>query len=87
MLKYVDWVCNEYAYGDYEAIEACIISAEYEENLDDYYASVVKRYYTLGSHPVRNKRWNDLKLIKYRYENNSIVYEDVTPLVDQNFDI
>lgn len=87
VLKYVDWVCNEYAYGDYEAIEACIISAEYEENIDDYYASVVKRYYTLGSHPVRNKRWNDLKLIKYRYENNSIVYEDVTPLVDQNFDI
>lgn len=87
VLKYVDWICNEYAYGDYEAIEACIISAEYEENIDDYYASVVKRYYTLGSHPVRNKHWNNLKLIKYRYVNNSIVYENVTPLINQEFDI
>lgn len=79
VLKYVDWVCNEYAYNDYEAIEACIISAEYEENIEDYYRSVVKRYYTLGSHPVRNKQWGALKLLKYRYENCEIHYEDITP--------
>ncbi len=79
VLKYVDWVCNEYAYNDYGAIEACIISAEFEENIDDYYCSVAKRYYTLGSHPVRNKQWESLKLLKYRYENGEIVYDDVTP--------
>lgn len=82
VLKYVDWVCNEYAYSDYEAIEACIISAEYEENIDEYYRYVVKRYYTLGSHPVRNKRWSSLKLLTYRYNNNEIIYSDITPHMD-----
>lgn len=82
VLKYVDWVCNEYAYGDYEAIEACIIAAEFAENIEEYFAEVVQRYYTLGSHPVRNKQWNALKLIKYSYEDGSIHYVNVTPQID-----
>ena len=57
VLKYVDWVCSEYAYGDYESIDACIIASSYPDNINDYYRDVVQRYYTLGSHPVRNKQW------------------------------
>ena len=79
VLKYVDWVSNEYAYNDYETIDACIIAFEYEEGIEKHYDSVVKRYYTLGSHPVRNKFWKSLKLLKYRYENGEIQYSDVTP--------
>jgi hypothetical protein len=79
VLKYVDWVCSEYAYGDYEAIESCIIAAEYPDDISDYYGAVVQRYYTLGSHPVRNKQWSSLKLLKYSYENGSLIYTDVTP--------
>ena len=79
ILKYVDWVCTEYAYGDYEMIEACIIAAGYEEGMDRYYREVVQRHYTQGSHPVRNKQWNNLKLLKYTCVDGEIVYEDVTP--------
>ena len=79
VLKYVDWVCDEYAYRDYEAIEACIIAAGYEEGIDEYFNDVVKRYYTLGSHPVRNKIWGNLKLLRYHYADGRIIYEDVTP--------
>ena len=81
VLKYVDWVCAEYAYGDYEMIEACIIAADYEDDLNEYYREVVRRYYTLGSHPVRNKQWNRLKLLRYICADNRIVYEDVTPQI------
>lgn len=81
VLKYVDWVCAEYAYGDYEMIEACIIAADYEDDLSEYYREVVRRYYTLGSHPVRNKQWNRLKLLRYSCIDNRIVYEDVTPQI------
>ena len=81
VLKYVDWVCAEYAYGDYEMIEACIIAADYEDDLNEYYREVVRRYYTLGSHPVRNKQWNRLKLLRYSCIDNRIVYEDVTPQI------
>ena len=79
VLKYVDWVCSEYAYGDYEAVEACIIAAEYPENIAAYYSEVVQRYYTLGSHPVRNKQWNSLKLLRYSYAAGELSYIDVTP--------
>lgn len=79
VLKYVDWVCSEYAYGDYEAVEACIIAAEYPENIAVYYSEVVQRYYTLGSHPVRNKQWNSLKLLRYSYAAGELSYVDVTP--------
>ena len=79
ILKYVDWVCSEYAYGDYDAIEACIIAAAYPDNIADYYAKVVQRYYTLGSHPVRNMKWRRLKLLKYVYEDGALTYIDVTP--------
>ncbi len=79
VLKYVDWVCSEYAYGDYEAIVACIIAAEYPADIDGYYHDVVQRYYTLGSHPVRNKQWNNLRLLRYSYADGELSYFDITP--------
>ena len=79
VMKYVDWVCNEYAYRDYGAIEACIIAYEYEKDVKDYYKDVVQRYYSLGSHPIRNKQWSALKLLKYRWEDGSLKYIDETP--------
>lgn len=79
VLKYVDWVCSEYAYGDYEMIDACIIAAEYPATIGQYYREVVQRFYTLGSHPIRNKQWGSLKLLKYTYEDETIHYVDVTP--------
>ena len=54
---------------------------DYEDDLNEYYREVVRRYYTLGSHPVRNKQWNRLKLLRYICVDNRIVYEDVTPQI------
>ena len=81
IMKYVDWVCSEYAFGDYGMIEACIVAADYAEGINDYYDNVVQRLYTLGSHPVRNRYWNSLRLLKYVCDNNKIKYEDITPKV------
>lgn len=84
VLKYVDWVCSEYAYGDYSLVQACIIAFDYKENVYPYYKEVVKRFYTLGSHPVRNKRWDSLRLIKYQYKDNKVHYQDITPTITSN---
>ena len=81
IMKYVDWVCAEYAFGDYGMIEACIVAADYAEGINDYYDNVVQRLYTLGSHPVRNQYWNSLRLLKYVCDNNGIEYQDITPEV------
>lgn len=79
VLKYVDWVCSEYTYGDYGMIEACIISAGYPDEISEHYMSVSQRKYALGSHPVRNEQWSSLKLLKYRYQNGTVEYYDETP--------
>lgn len=79
VLKYVDWVCGEYAYGDYDAIKACIIAAGYNDDVSEYYKKYVQRYYTVGSHPAINKKWTDLKLIRYSITDGSISYYDETP--------
>ena len=81
VLKYVDWVCNEYAYGDYSLIKACIIASGYAKDVESHYASVVRRRYALGSHPVRNEQWNDLKLLQYCYQDGEIKYYDETPQI------
>lgn len=79
VMKYIDWVCNEYVYGDYGAIEACIIAYEYEDGVIEHYREIAQRYYTLGSHPARNKQWSALKLLTYRWEDGSLKYIDETP--------
>ncbi|MBO1679960.1 hypothetical protein [Bittarella massiliensis (ex Durand et al. 2017)] len=79
VLKYVDWVCKEYAYGDYSAIEACIITAGTPSIVQQHYLDVVQRNYALGSHPIRNEQWNALKLLRYSYQDGTINYYDETP--------
>ena len=78
VLKYVDWVCSEYTYGNYDAIEACIIASSFDD-MSTYFNDAVKRFYTVSSHPAINKKWSNLKLIRYKYENGNLTYLDVTP--------
>lgn len=79
VMKYVDWVCNEYGYGDYSSVEAAIIAHDYPDGIADYFHEVALRYYTLGSHPVRNSQWSSLKLIRYEFVDGEMRYVDETP--------
>lgn len=79
VLKYVDWVCREYAYGDYDAVEACIIAYGFPADIGAYFRENVKRNYTQGSHPIQNKEWSNLRLISYRYNDGRVEYRDETP--------
>ena len=79
VMKYVDWVCTEYAYGDYGAIKACIIAAEFSEDMSDYLEKYGKRQYMLGSHPAVNKSWSDIILLKYEYSGGKIIYKMANP--------
>ena len=79
VMKYVDGVCTEYAYGDYGAIKACIIAAEFSEDMSDYLEKYGKRQYMLGSHPAVNKSWSDIILLKYEYSGGKIIYKMANP--------
>ena len=73
--KYVDWVVRNYAYGNYEMVEAYIVAPSFSENLLKNGKSVVERKYIISSHPVENRMWNDLGFISYSYSNKKISFK------------
>ena len=68
IMKYVDWVKQEYAFGDYSRIKAFIIASDYSHEAVTALDTVAVRNYTYGSRPARTAMWNDLTLLKYRYD-------------------
>lgn len=75
--KYVDYVCKEYAYGDYELIEAYIIANDFTLVDKDRAKEIATRNYNIGSHPVVPKQWCDLNLVKYYIVDEKIVLDRV----------
>lgn len=89
VMKYVDFVAKEYAYGDYNMIEAAIIANSFKFKNDDIkdLPTITNRYFTQGSHnDVKTCEWNknkdkdDLKFIefKFNYDKKELDYSDVT---------
>lgn len=77
VMKYVDWINQEYTYGNYGMIEAFVVAAGYDDDVLEYRNNIAVRNYMQGRRPVTNKIWTCLRLIKYRYENGKIKFEEV----------
>ncbi len=70
--KYVDYVCKEYAFGDYSLIEAYVVAKDISK-IDAKKAKInASRSYNIGSHPIVAKQWCDLHLVKYEIVGGSI---------------
>lgn len=68
VMKYVDWINQEYAYGDYSMIEAFVVAADFSKEVIDYKNSVGIRNFTKGRRPTISDTWKNIKLIKYVYD-------------------
>lgn len=64
-MQYVDWICQEYASGDYSKIEAYVVGNNVAANIDAVIDEIGHRSYIVESHPVKTKKWNDLHMVKY----------------------
>lgn len=64
-MKYVDWINQEYSFGDYNMIEAFIIASEFPSEVIALRRRVGKRNFTKGRRPPVTAEWSNLKLIKY----------------------
>ncbi len=62
-MRYVDWICKEYASGDYSLIKAGIVAFDYG-NLDSL-DNEISRTFILSTHPIKTEIWNDLTCLKY----------------------
>ncbi|WP_085507160.1 hypothetical protein [Thalassobacillus devorans] len=69
LMKYIDWVNNEYTFGDYSMIDAFIVAHNFPENVIDYVREKGKRIYTTKLRDDRfSEEWNNIRLVTYRYD-------------------
>ncbi len=64
-MQYVDWICTEYASGDYSKIEAYIVGNRATRDILNVIQEVCQRSYIQETHPVCPCTWNDLTAVTY----------------------
>lgn len=77
LMKYVDFVTNEYAHGDYSMIEAFIVAHDFDEDAERACRDKAVRNYISGYRPVTAEVWRSIHLVKYRYEGNELHFEEI----------
>jgi hypothetical protein len=71
LLKYVDWVRDEYCFGDYSMITAFLVAYEFNQGTVRHARRVGTRRYVAGVRPAQSLEWNDLRLVKYSFNSVS----------------
>jgi hypothetical protein len=79
LLKYVDWVKDEYCFGDYDMIHAFLVACDFPRSVLAHNQDVALRKYTVGMRPAKSKEWRNLKLVRYRFDRSllSLGFEEV----------
>ncbi len=77
IMKYVDWVSNEYAHKDYSMIEAYIVAADFDEEVKTLVREYCIRNFTKGFRPTEFCVWNNLKMVKYKIVDDDVVFSVV----------
>ncbi|MDQ3472429.1 MAG: hypothetical protein M3447_01700, partial [Acidobacteriota bacterium] len=67
LMKYVDWVKDEYCHGDYEMINAFLVAHDFAEDAISHTEDIGTRSYTVGVRPTQSLEWHNLKLVKYSF--------------------
>lgn len=67
-MRYVDWVCNEYASGKYSLIKACVVALDYTKKITKDKNESCVRNFISSTHPIVTEKWNDLRLFTYNVD-------------------
>jgi hypothetical protein len=68
LMKYVDWIKDEYCYGDYSMIRAFLVAANFSADARDQKSELASRRYITGRRPAVSREWSDLSLVTYAYD-------------------
>lgn len=71
LMKYVDWVKDEYAFGDYSMIEAYLVASGFDETLKRKFSEISSRRYIVGRRPAISSEWKNLSLVDYSYNDQT----------------
>ncbi|MBS1917920.1 MAG: hypothetical protein JST87_16745 [Bacteroidetes bacterium] len=67
LMKYIDWVKNEYSSGDYSLIRSFLVANSFNQNINQSIDEIILRNFIYGSRPSIPKTWNDVTLVSYNY--------------------
>jgi hypothetical protein len=70
IMKYVDWVKDEYAAGDYSMIDAILVAREFPQATCTRARQRAARLYTHGRRPPRTEEWRALRFVRYAYDSD-----------------
>jgi len=71
LLKYVDWINEEYAHNDYRMIYAFLIAYDFSDEVIQYLHDTAVRKFIIGRRPANSLSWSNLRLIKYNFDSQS----------------
>lgn len=71
LLRYVDWVKDEYCYGDYSMIRAFFVAYDFDPEAVEHKQTVGMRRYTVGVRPAQSLEWSDVRLVRYAFNSVS----------------
>lgn len=64
LMKYVDWVCSQYAHGDYSMIEAYLVASSFDFSNFALMRQAITRSYAIG-HLATTRVWDNFTCIQY----------------------
>lgn len=79
VMKYVDWVNQEYSFGDYNMIQAYLVAYDFTAESIKHKETIAKRNFIKGRRPVTSMEWDNLILYKYRFDvtTNELIFQNV----------
>ena len=77
IMKYVDWVNQEYAHGDYSMIEAYVVAFDFTQNVIEKRDKECIRNYVKGYRPSEASTWSSVKLIRYEFYDDGIDFIEI----------
>ena len=73
-MQYVDWVCREYAAGDYSKIKAYAVGTGAVKKINEIIEENCQRGFIARSHPAESVLWNDLTVIDYAITEEGVAF-------------
>lgn len=84
VMKYVDWVNQEYSNRDYSSIEAFIIAHHFPQEVIRRRDEICIRNYIKGRRPTVAETWSSVRLIQYRFDSDSqrLIFTEINANVE-----
>lgn len=75
VMKYVDWISQEYSYGDYSMINAFLVAKKFDSSIIEAKNKFAQRNYIVGRRPPNFDIWTNLTLVEYTFNTSKNLLE------------